>query len=89
MGSLSRSDLRAVVDLARILPPALRRLDDRDVLLELAGRRPTRTVTVCTTAPPRVSSRPVPRRITRPGERWAAAELEALLTERLTLGGAA
>ena len=37
MGSLSRSDLRAVVDLARILPPALRRLDDRDVLLELAN----------------------------------------------------
>jgi len=37
MGSLSRSDLRAVVGLARILPPALRRLDDRDVLLELDG----------------------------------------------------
>ncbi len=89
MGSLSRSDLRAVADLARVLPPALRRLDDRDALLELAGRRPSRTVTVCTTAPPRVSSRSAPRRITRPGERWAAAELEALLTERLALGGAA
>lgn len=78
---LSASDRRALVDLARVLPKALRRLDDRDARLELDGRRPAPTVTV--TATPARRQRPVPRGVCKPGEPWAAAELEALLAHRL------